>query len=325
LGTSNKNSENFAISLRENGIHSLSRGIEAFVENSKSQEKMLLKEAIMFLHHGVELLMKQILIKSNAFLIFEDLRDAARKQKQADKLGVNIFMLNPPPKTVTFEEAINRVEAFIKPSKFGTNLRDDLVLLNQLRNQLEHYAIEVDKEDVVQLLSALHNPLLDLFDDEIGNIRRGQPFLIERGWDQIEDLARFYSEMEDKVYKVVQLFDNQRIPGHLFNSPQDIILPKFSTIKTQSLLEIGGNKYRSDILGENDNGIWLVEVKGMVNSNAEKYILEQLTAYRQQPNLQVWLVMFKEISKAFREEARKRNILVTGDPEWKELRIVVNA
>jgi hypothetical protein len=257
LGTSNKNSENFAISLRENGIHSLSRGIEAFVENSKSQEKKLLKEAIMFLHHGVELLMKQILIKSNAFLIFEDLRDAARKQKQADKLGVNIFMLNPPPKTVTFEEAINRVEAFIKPSKFGTNLRDDLVLLNQLRNQLEHYAIEVDKEDVVQLLSALHNPLLDLFDDEIGNIRRGQPFLIERGWDQIEDLARFYSEMEDKVYKVVQLFDNQRIPGHLFNSPQDIILPKFSTIKTQSLLEIGGNKYRSDILGENDNGIWL--------------------------------------------------------------------
>jgi len=86
-----KQPEKFVISLRENGLHSLWRGIESYGTYDRNQDKLMLKDAIMFLHHGVELLMKEILIKHSPFLIFEDLRDAATKQKQADELGLGIF------------------------------------------------------------------------------------------------------------------------------------------------------------------------------------------------------------------------------------------
>ena len=46
----------FNINLLENGVHSLWRGIESFEEYGTTQEKMLLKDALMFLHHDVELL-----------------------------------------------------------------------------------------------------------------------------------------------------------------------------------------------------------------------------------------------------------------------------
>ena len=86
----------FKISLRENGAHSLWRGIESFDEFDNSQNKMMLKDAIMFLHHGVELLMKEVLVSNSPFLIFEDLRSASKKQKQADKLGLGIFSRKSP-------------------------------------------------------------------------------------------------------------------------------------------------------------------------------------------------------------------------------------
>lgn len=48
-------SEKFAISLRENGLHSLWRGIESYETFDETQDKLALKEAIMLLHHGLEL------------------------------------------------------------------------------------------------------------------------------------------------------------------------------------------------------------------------------------------------------------------------------
>ena len=66
-----KPSEKFTISLRENGLHSLWRGIEAYGAFDRTQDKLTLKDAIMFLHHGVELLMKEILVKHSPFLISE--------------------------------------------------------------------------------------------------------------------------------------------------------------------------------------------------------------------------------------------------------------
>jgi hypothetical protein len=43
-----KDTEKLSISLKENGLHSLWRGIEAYEEYDKSHETLLLKDAIMF-------------------------------------------------------------------------------------------------------------------------------------------------------------------------------------------------------------------------------------------------------------------------------------
>ncbi len=82
------------ISLRENGEHSFKRSLEFYKAYERTHDQMLLKDAIIFLHHGIELLMKEVLIRHSPYLIFEDLKDVPSKQKDADKQGVGIFFCN---------------------------------------------------------------------------------------------------------------------------------------------------------------------------------------------------------------------------------------
>src|SRR2546430_3981001 len=101
--------DQFKISLRENGEHSLKKSLETYREYEKTQEQMPLKDTIMFLHHGIELLMKEILVRHSPYLIFEKLDDIPSKQIEANKTGKGIFFIDKPPKSVTYEVAIKRV------------------------------------------------------------------------------------------------------------------------------------------------------------------------------------------------------------------------
>src|SRR5258708_387685 len=112
----------FKISLRENGEHSFKRGLETYRAFESSEDPWLLKEAIMFLHHGIELLMKEVLYKHSPYLIYEDIRELHKKQKIADEQGRGIFSITPPPNTVRYEIAIERIDAFIKPPELDKNL-----------------------------------------------------------------------------------------------------------------------------------------------------------------------------------------------------------
>jgi hypothetical protein len=316
--TSNK----LKINLRENGIHSLWRGIESFEEYDRTQNEMLLKDAIMFLHHGVELLMKEVLVKHSPFLIFEDLKDASKKQRQADSSGVGIFFLERAPKTVTFEEAINRVDAFIRPPELTDDLQTSLSELNRLRNQLEHYAIEADKEKITQLLADLRKPLLELFEAQIGGIKRLQTPKVIQAWDKVQDSAKFYSKLEKEVFEVVRQFNGQKVPGRLFNTEGEFTLPVFERVLANAIVTPEeGFKYEADILGENKNNPWVVEVKA--GRHIDIRVMDQLAFRSQVFKATVWLVAFSDLSKAAREAARKRGILITGASEWQELKRLV--
>jgi len=160
----------FAISLAENGLHSLDRAASAFEQFNSTGTEILLKDAIMFLHHGVELLMKQILVNHSEYLVFENLQDASRKQMRADELGLAVLFLENPPRTVTFLEAIDRVRAFVRPPELTDYLVADLGKLNRLRNQLEHYAIDVDAKEIAKLIASIHSQLMALFEAQLPGI-----------------------------------------------------------------------------------------------------------------------------------------------------------
>ena len=73
----------FKITLRQNGIHSFKRGLETLqkYEKGKGTDKFLLKESIMFIHHGIELLLKEILVtKGNEHLIYSDISESTLKK-----------------------------------------------------------------------------------------------------------------------------------------------------------------------------------------------------------------------------------------------------
>ncbi len=116
------------------------------------------------------LLMKRMLVKHNYYLIFEDLKDIPKKQREANKRGIDIFSIDYPPRSVTYEVAIDRVDALLNPSELDDLLKENLKKLNSLRNQLEHYAIDVDRNEIVQVLEAIQQPILNLFEQHLGSL-----------------------------------------------------------------------------------------------------------------------------------------------------------
>ena len=314
-------SEKLTISLRENGLHSLWRGIDSYGIYDKKHDKLILKDAIMHLHHGVELLMKEVLVAHSPFLIFEDLKDAATKQKQANDSGVGIFFLDKPPKTVTYEEAIKRVSAFIQPPELTDKLQNDLQELNRFRNQLEHYAIETDKELVTQLLASLHEPLLNLFEKRIGNVRKIQPESVNRVWKDVENKAKFYSMAEKEVYELAKRFKGQIVPGRLFNKDGEFTLPEFENVYPNHILSTDNKRYEFDVFCEGKDTTWAVEVKGAHIVRLESIM--QILYRSQSVKAKAWFVTFGEATPNMRSFAQENNVLLTGDSELRELQKIL--
>lgn len=180
----------FKITLLQNGVHSLERGFEALDDYFTTSSDLLLKEAIMFFHHGVELLLKQLLVQQNEFLVFEDLRAAARKQLEAKRQRIGVFSLDEPPRTLTFLDAVERVEAFLDIPQFDDKLKKSLRRLNALRNKLEHYAAEADRNEIIRLLGELFVPLMQLFAAQIPDFRKLATRLDEH-WREYELKAEY--------------------------------------------------------------------------------------------------------------------------------------
>jgi len=183
--------DEFRITLLENGIHSLERGFESVDRYlRKEEDEFLLKEAILFIHHGIELLLKQLLVQESRFLIFSDLGSVVRRQREANQKGVDIFSLEKPPHTISYAEAIERVDAFLDVPEFTHQLQRDLKELNQLRNRLEHYAIRTDRVKTIRLLSKIRAPLIGLFEAQIPDFREQAGALIDR-LEEFEAIAKY--------------------------------------------------------------------------------------------------------------------------------------
>jgi predicted helicase len=147
------------IDLRENGLHSLQKGIKSYQEFHRTYDYWLLKESVMFLNHGIELLMKQILVQKNENLIFTDLNTFAKH-----KLGIQ--KNKGSTHTVTFTDAMNRVSAFIDPPELDEILKSNLTQLNDLRNQIEHHKINLDGQTLTQIIETIRDPLYKLLDSQ---------------------------------------------------------------------------------------------------------------------------------------------------------------
>jgi len=267
--------------------------------------------------------MKQILVMHSPFLIFEDLSDAGKKQEQADRQGIDIFSLSKPPRTVTYEEAVQRVAAFVRPTELTPELRERLSELTRLRNQVEHYAVEVETEDVLRLLADLREPLLGLFERQL-RVRPRQIQNIVQAWQGIQDTAKAYSEAEEEVFRVVKAFKGQTVPGRLLGARGEIALPSFDEVLLNpSFPARSGVIYRPDIVGKAGDDTWIVEVKGARSLPVD--VLYQLIWYRHDVGGTLWLVAFGEMSKEFRKKAEEQGIFVTGTNEWEELKTLILA
>ena len=214
-------------------------------------------------------------------------------------------------------DAISRVEAFIQPPQLSDSLITRLYELNRLRNQLEHYAVEADVDRIIRLLGNIRGPLLDLFEAQLGGVKREEPVRVSKTWADIEHRAHEAMLREKEVADLVRHFQGQEVPGYLFNLEGHIILPTFKRVlhraRTHKLRWV-----EIDVFAEADDESWVIEVKtgrmlrmaGLYQVAAVSTALERATP---------WLVFFGEPHNAAREQAKDLGVLLTGIQEWQEL------
>ncbi|WP_421948071.1 hypothetical protein [Phaeodactylibacter xiamenensis] len=312
------------ITLIENGEHSLRKGIKAyntFQESSENvdKDKMYLKEALMFIHHGVELLMKEVLVRKSEYLIFSDLKAATRKQNQANSSGIGIFYLEKPPHTVTYTEAIDRVCAFVE--KLDDDFQKTLIELNNFRNQIEHYQIDVTKDEIQDIIDNVL-PSLEKFLEEKLSIRLSSDIEEEIKIIHKSRVKRhqFNSMAEKDFADILPFLSGQLMDKEIMNSDHDVKIPKISKVikDLKKYSKERGFRYVPDFLIKNGDQDWIVEVKGIRFSEHTLYNLIDFLD-KSKDNVQLWLVTIGDLdNELLKKRLKEKGVYLSNLYNLKE-------
>ncbi|MGG7604697.1 hypothetical protein [Massilia sp. BKSP1R2A-1] len=164
------------ISLIENGLDSLKKGyghLKKYEEldadpMNDTQRFSLLKDAILAIQHGVEILFKDILRNKNEILLYSEI-NAKLKQaftKRREGVITELFELDGVH-TVTFKESLERVRD-ICGIEIPSKLNKSLIKVEAWRNLLMHSAVSLPEVQVAAVLGGLMHSLDNFFSTAIG-------------------------------------------------------------------------------------------------------------------------------------------------------------
>ncbi|MBI5954040.1 MAG: DEAD/DEAH box helicase family protein [Chloroflexi bacterium] len=190
------------IGLLDNSYHSLKRGYEIWSLWKKTDDAWLLKESIIWIHHGIELSLKQLLAQTNAFLVFENVDLAIenlgklRKKEGMENADVmDLFDNSDRVKSVGFQSLIERVAVALSIPELAKNapLRQRIDELTKYRNKIIHFSIELDIAAVSSLLSEILDPLLLMLEREVKDDK-----FIQNRIPEIRELAQPVKKFSDQ-------------------------------------------------------------------------------------------------------------------------------
>lgn len=210
--------------LLDNGTDSLKKAkesIEQFEALHREHSYHHLKDAIIFLNHGIEILFKYILSKRNESLIFTEFKIYMEAKKHLKDMppkvkGFGIYLdrnkptvFDVPSKkignkkltTITLKEALERVE-LLCDIEIPDDFRNGIYLINEYRNDLSHHSIKLtdsDEEKLITVLKSLYDNTLDFFEKHIPGIMEkidAERFeLTVDEWEEIQrDMQDFYRD-----------------------------------------------------------------------------------------------------------------------------------
>ncbi|MFN8578197.1 MAG: hypothetical protein U0354_15270 [Candidatus Sericytochromatia bacterium] len=314
----------FKISLKDNGLHSLEKGLETFKLYEEDKNDFLLKESIMFLHHGIELLMKQVLVeKAGEYLIYSDISDdTVKKVINAKKQSISVFSLPKPPHTATYLEVIGRIRAFVDKPNMEESLETRLKDLNNTRNNIEHYAIDDEKEKIENLIRGIKTPLIKFLELGINGFKKDNSPNVKNKWEDVNQTISEYQRIENEVYQLIQNFDGQMIDGKLLGTSGNIKLPKFSKINKNYMFKFEKRRFGVDVLAKVDEEVnWIIEVKNrVIGING----IEQVLFYSSMiKNSKTWLIIFDKLTPQILKKAQSMNVYISGIDEWEQLKKII--
>ncbi len=327
------------INLIENGIHSLYKGISQLERyKQRGNSRFDLKDSIVSIHHSVELLMKQILIEENELLIFDNLTKYHNQYKNAKEQNIDVFSLQKPPYTISFDEAVSRVKSFKSPRKLDEQLVDKLKELNQLRNRIEHYEIEMDKDIVETLIAYIINPLLDLFRTHIQDFSTHE----NRINSELPSLSSSYrrisneiimpkinkiSQIEKKLEYLIFKFDQQKIQNKRFVNFSNLKnVPKYTSLIQKKMYY----NFKFDYSFKSNSQLWRIVVKVNPNQNTLINNINRFSKIlKQDSKIIIWLILVFELSDKlsnasklfFRKQYKKQipnRLYITSISDWEQ-------
>ena len=116
-----------------------------------------LKDAVIFLNHGVELLLKYILQQRSPALMFEKIEPylkAKQDLKKAKDGQKTVFDIDKNLRTVSLLEALKRIE-FLCDIEIPEKLYGTILYVNKIRNNFMHYEVELDEKETDTLVTNL--------------------------------------------------------------------------------------------------------------------------------------------------------------------------
>lgn len=206
--------------LLDNGVDSLKKAklsIDKFEEVHIDFGITYLKDSIIFLNHGVEILLKYILSKRNESLIFTDIKLYIEAKKDllsrndrpnggfGIQRGYKMTVFDIPKgknlRTITFDEAVKRIK-YLCDIEVPDDLSGAFFKLNDFRDNFTHYTVNLTEEDKSYFISNLKSSYLaivDFFEEQIpGVLNRIDEELFEitkADWEEYQkDMADFYHE-----------------------------------------------------------------------------------------------------------------------------------
>jgi len=165
------------ITLIENGLDSLSKAYSFLERYEKEKEShanketrfFILKDAILSMQHGVEILFKHILKNNNEILLYssvtDKLRDAFKKRRAKE---INELFEVDGIHTVTFRESIDRV-ADILGIEITEKFKNNLFKVEKWRNSIIHSGVVLNENEVSSVLAKFFDQLDEFFCSTIGN------------------------------------------------------------------------------------------------------------------------------------------------------------
>jgi hypothetical protein len=165
------------ISLMENGLDSLKKGFDHlktyeemyFIKKEGKERFYVLKDAVLNIHHGIEILLKQTLIETNEILVFSEidraLKNAFHERKQK-KLN-SIFETSHSPHTVTLQEAVDRIQK-ICGHALNSKFQSKIEKLEHYRNQITHSAVFLEEAEINNVFSGLVDEIDVFFMNTLG-------------------------------------------------------------------------------------------------------------------------------------------------------------
>jgi len=321
------NQPSLRVGLLDNACHSLQRGYEQWSRGQQVKDGMLLKEAVIWVHHGTELALKQLLVQSNEYLVFENVDSAIEKLDKlrkrpgmANATVLDLFEHGQGAFTVGFAKLIERVAVMLGISELaqGANLRQNIDELATLRNKLVHFSVTINVVEVASLLSDILDPLLNMLNREVSDSKFRDICIpeVRRRAQPVQNFSyELAAEGEKRVSRLLQRLGGEEIPGEFFGTAGPVQFPLFKGVS-----ETQPGRRGADLEARGDLEDWIVEIKLRVTPQLARELRYQLEHFRRLYEERtgrlpkVWLVALSDLPPVAKAMFVEAGILVsTGE------------